>query len=229
MKTPARAAWDWFEYPHRLRAVQDRLQRPGAKLLDVGCGNHSPSITKRHFPALTYHGIDPADWNRDEADAAALDVFYRVDIEDAAALATIPDHAYDAIICSHVLEHLQSPADATLALLQKLAPGGAAYFEVPSARSLTLPRAQDGWRGIKGCLNFWDDPTHTAFVDLHAIASRLSHEGWRVRGPFPRRMKRRLLGLPIYAAAGLALRGYIPATVVWDAVGFAEGIVVTAR
>lgn len=216
--------WNWFEYPHRLRAVEDVLRRPGAVLLDVGCGNHSPSITRRHVPKVVYHGVDPTDWNRDEDDERAMDRFFPVSIEDAEGLATLPDGHYDALVCSHVLEHLERPTEAAVALMQKLKPGGVAYFEVPSRKSLELPRAKDGWMGIKGCLNFWDDPTHLQFVDLTDVAGALRAAGHAVEGPFPRRMKRRLALLPVYVTAGLALRGYVPASVVWDAVGFAEGI-----
>lgn len=227
MKAIRTKIWNWFEYPHRLAAVEEQLARPGARLLDVGCGNHSPSITKRHFPDLCYEGVDREDWNRDEADAEAMDAFFELSLDDPAAVATIPDGRYDAVVCSHVLEHVEDPARTVALLVEKLKPGGVAYFEVPSERSLDLPRAENGWMGIKGCLNFWDDPTHLAWVDLRPIAESLRARGYRVEGPSPRRMKRRLVLLPAYAAAGLALRGYVPASVVWDAVGFAESIRVT--
>ncbi|MCO4769966.1 MAG: methyltransferase domain-containing protein [Deltaproteobacteria bacterium] len=227
MPGPRERIWNWFEYPHRLRAVEHALKRPGAVLLDVGCGNHSPSITKRHFPEVTYHGIDQENWNRDERDAEAIDRFFSVNIEDAEALASVEDGAYDALICSHVLEHLVDPVAAAAALVAKLKPSGVAYFEVPSRASLDLPKAEHGWMGVKGCLNFWDDPTHTEFVDIRDVAARLRQEGCTVTGPFPRRMKRRLALLPVYAATGIVLRGYVPASVLWDATGFAEGILVT--
>ncbi len=226
MKKKLAAARNWFEFPHRLAAVEGALRRPGSVLLDVGCGNHSPSITKRHLPHVEYHGIDRENWNRDETDEAAIDRFFSLSIEDAQALATVPDDTYDAVICSHVLEHLHDPAPAAKALARKLRPDGVAYFEVPSRRSLNLPKAEHGWMGIKGCLNFFDDPTHTDWVDLADVADQLRAEGYRVTGPFPRRMRRRLALLPLYAAAGVAMRGYIPASIVWDAVGFADAILV---
>jgi len=226
---PLTPVWNWFEYPHRLRAVEDALRRPGALLLDVGCGNHSPTLTKRHFPEVTYHGVDQENWNRDDADAAAMDRFFSLSIEDIDAVAEIPDGAYDAVVCSHVLEHLEDPVPAATRLAAKLKPGGVAYFEVPTEASLKLPSAIDGWMGIKGCLNFWDDPTHVAFVDIRDVAARLRSEGYDVEGPYPRRMKRRLAMLPVYAVTGLALRGYVPASVVWDATNFAEGITVRRR
>ncbi len=220
--------WNWFEFPHRLKAVAPALAGSGRRILDAGCGNHSPSITKRHFPEVEYHGIDNSEWNRDASDDAAIDQFFDLSLDDLEALAEVPDGAYDAVVCSHVLEHLHAPLDTAAALVGKLRPGGIAYFEVPSPRTVDWPSAKEGWMGIRGCLNFYDDPTHTDPVDLADVAGRLRSEGYAVEGPHVRRMKRRLALLPAYVGAGLLLRGYVPATVVWDVSGFADAIVVRA-
>ena len=186
----------WFEFPHRLLAVRSAVRRPGAQLLDAGCGNHSPSVTKRFFPDVEYSGIDNSDWNRDVGDAAAIDHFYELSLDDEAVLAKVPDDRFDAVVCSHVLEHLQDPTMTANALVRKLRPGGLAYFEVPSPRTVDWPHAKDGWWGIRGCLNFYDDPTHVAPVDLADIASSLRSEGHVVTGPKRRRLARRVVLFP---------------------------------
>lgn len=227
MNVLLRPIWNWFEFPPRLAAVRDQLAKPGACLLDAGCGNHSPSITKRAFPRVEYHGIDNTEWNRDATDDEAIDRFFDLSLDDLDALERVPDGAYDAVICSHVLEHLHAPLETAAALARKLRPGGVAYFEVPSPRTVDWPSAREGWMGIRGCLNFYDDPTHTEPVDLVDVRRRLESDGFSVQGPVPRRMRRRLLLLPAYVTAGLVFRGYVPASVVWDVTGFADAIVVT--
>jgi SAM-dependent methyltransferase len=218
--------WQWFEQPHRLLAVREALAAPGSYVLDVGCGNHSPSMTKKYFKNCVYHGVDNSDWNRDAQDMAVIDRFYDLDLEKPETLAAIEDCRYDAIVCSHVLEHVTNPQDVVDALLHKLKPGALLYIEVPSERSLTLPRAKEGWFGIKGCLNFFDDETHRTMVELDQIAGHIREQGFEASGARYRWLWRRVVLLPLYAAAGLALRGYVPASVVWDASGFAKYIVV---
>uniref|UniRef100_A0A7S3NKV3 Methyltransferase type 11 domain-containing protein n=1 Tax=Aureoumbra lagunensis TaxID=44058 RepID=A0A7S3NKV3_9STRA len=53
-------------------------------------------------------------------------------IADAANLTNIiPDHSYDVIYASHVLEHMQNPLGALLSWDQILKPGGLAFFILP--------------------------------------------------------------------------------------------------
>ncbi|HSD66849.1 MAG TPA: methyltransferase domain-containing protein, partial [Vicinamibacteria bacterium] len=164
-------------------------------------------------------------WRLDPRDRAAMDRFFRADLDRPEALDVVPDGSYDVVLGSHLLEHLRAPEDVALRLAGKLRPGGLLFLEVPSRRSLRLPRAADGWLGIRGCLNFYDDPTHRQLVDLGRIGARLRATGLQVDGIRPRRLRRRIVLLPAYVLAGLILRGYVPATVVWDVTGFAEFLV----
>jgi SAM-dependent methyltransferase len=218
--------WRWFERPHRFVYTEPAIGRPGARILDVGCGNHSPSLTRRYYPDATYHAVDRSfDWNLDDADKAAIDRFFEADLDAAGALAGPADRAYDTVLCSHVLEHVRNPKAVAAALAEKVAPGGALYVEVPSLRSVSFPSAREGWFGIRGCLNFRDDPTHREPVDLRSVVPVLQGAGLAVSPVRTRRLARRIALLPAYVGAGLALRGYVPASVIWDAVGFAEYVV----
>lgn len=217
----------WFEYPHRFHAVRHILCRPGIKILDVGCGNHSPSLTKRYYPQCHYAGLDHDRWNRDEDDDALMDEFYAIDLEKPHELIRIPNDNFDIIFCSHVLEHVTQPQAVLKRLIPKLRTGGAIYIEVPSSRSLRLPRARNGWMGIRGCLNFFDDPTHKAPVLVKDIADTLAIAGLEVHHVGRRFLWRRVILLPFYAIAGLILRGYVPASVMWDILGFADVVVAT--
>lgn len=218
----------WFEFPHRFHALRHILSRPEIRILDVGCGNHSPSLTKRYYPRCHYAGLDRGRWNRSEDDDAVMDEFYSIDLEKPHELIRVPSDSYDVIFCSHVLEHISHPEQVLKKLVTKLRAGGAIYVEVPSSRSLRLPRARNGWLGIRGCLNFYDDPTHKALVSVTEIAAILSSAGLEIHHLGRRFLWRRVLLLPFYALAGVALRGYVPASVVWDILGFAD-IVVAMR
>jgi hypothetical protein len=219
---------DWLAIPPRLVVLNHMLSLPGVQVLDVGCGNHSPRVTKQFFPDCEYHGVDRMRWNCDDEDVQAAARIFWCDLDSAHEVSQIPDRQYRVILCSHVLEHLRHPYELLSELVKKLSPGGALYIEVPSARSLKLPAAASGRWGIKGCLNYYDDPTHITQVDLRTAATHLHGLGLAVRGPFRRRLLRRVCLLPLYALAGVVMRGYVPASVLWDVTGFADYLVATS-
>lgn len=224
-----RALYMWFEVPHRFVSLRQYLEEPGTRVLDVGCGNHSPSLTKKYFPDCVYYGLDRGDWNNDATDLRAMNEFIHSDLESPHGLDVVQDGAFDVVICSHVLEHIAEPERIAKELASKLKRSGVMYVETPSESSLRLPRAADGWMGIRGCLNFYDDSTHKALVDLRALARGLRADGFLVSRVQKRFLWRRVLLLPAYAAAGLVTRGYIPSSVVWDVTGFAEYVMVRGR
>ncbi|MCX5701440.1 MAG: class I SAM-dependent methyltransferase, partial [Candidatus Omnitrophica bacterium] len=129
------------------------------KILDVGCGNHSPVMTKKYFPKCYYYGIDKDIYNYDEEDKIAMDEFYRLDLEKT-DLSVLEEDFFDAIILNHVIEHLHNGLELIKNLTKKLKSKGIIYIEFPSERSLFLPT-------MKGTLNFFDDPTH---VKIYTIA-----------------------------------------------------------
>lgn len=216
----------WFELPHRIQAIFSHLGRAPDTVLDAGCGNHSPTLTKKYFPCATYHGIDVSAWNNTSTDVSNTDHLFTIDLENTAALLnTIPSGFYDAVICSHVLEHLANPYDTLSALAQKVREGGVMYIESPNSRSLRLPSARRSFLGIHGCLNFYDDPTHKTLVDMREAEATTTAQGLTTLALGQRRLKRRIVLLPLYMAAGIATRGYVPASVVWDVAGFADCLV----
>lgn len=219
---------NWLSMPPRLVVLNHILSLPGVQVLDVGCGNHSSSLTKQFFPDCEYHGVDRARWNHNHADIQAAASMFWCDLDCASEVSRIPNGRYQVILCSHVLEHLHHPYELLSELVKKLSPGGSLYIEVPSDRSLTLPAAASGRWGVKGCLNYHDDPTHITHVDLRVAAARLQGLGLAVTGPFRRRLLRRVCLLPLYALAGVLMRGYVPASVLWDVTGFADYLVATS-
>lgn len=65
---------------------------------------------------------------------------------------------YDAVVISHVIEHLPSPIESMAEWLRILKKNGLLYIEAPSDRSL-LCKSNPAY--LKhGFFSFWDDPTH---------------------------------------------------------------------
>lgn len=204
--------------PPKLKALDRRFRDRPFRLLDVGAGNHSASMTKSFFPHCRYEGLDRVhDYNNDRMDLDRMDAFYQVDL-DTSDLASIPDEAFDAILMAHVIEHLQHGESALRRLVGKLAPGGMIYVEFPGPRSLLLPSA-------RGTLNFHDDPTHVRPFTAREISSLLRDCGLTVIRSGTRRDLQLLLLTPLLAARSMLVHGYVTGGVLWDLMGFAEYVI----
>jgi SAM-dependent methyltransferase len=150
----------------KFQYVRRRFFSSSIHILDIGCGNNSPSVTKRWFPGCHYTGADIQRYNLNGQDDAAMDAFYLLGA-DGSGYAAIPDGSYDFVILNHVLEHMTEPAPALHALCSKLKPGGYIWIAFPSLRSLSLPSSQDE------TLQFCDDPTHVYLPDVREVANIL--------------------------------------------------------
>jgi SAM-dependent methyltransferase len=155
--------------PMKFRLVRGKLPK-GARILDVGCGNGSPTLTKRWFPGCHYAGADIQRYNLSDADVAAMDEFFSLGA-DGSGYAAIPEASYDFVIVHHVIEHMADPAPIVAALCAKLKPGGFLWIAFPSVRSLALPHSVDE------TLQFCDDPTHVYLPDVGGIANVLLAKG----------------------------------------------------
>lgn len=140
------------------------LARP--MILDVGCGNNSPTITKHWFPKCFYAGADIQQYNNDADDLKAMDVFYPVGA-DGSGYDAIPDRTFDFIILHHVIEHMQDPRAVLTSLCSKLKPGGYIWIAFPSLRSLSFPSAADG------TLHFCDDDSHVYIPGIGEVSNIL--------------------------------------------------------
>ena len=152
--------------PMKFRFVRGRLALPSPRILDIGCGNGSPSVTKRWFPGCHYSGADIQRYRLSDADVAAMDDFYLLGA-DGSGYDAIPDASYDFVILNHVVEHMPAPAPIVAALCRKLKPGGYIWIAFPSERSLKLPHSVDE------TLNFYDDPTHVYMPKVSEITAIL--------------------------------------------------------
>ncbi|MBK5233910.1 MAG: class I SAM-dependent methyltransferase [Thermoleophilia bacterium] len=87
--------------------------RSGLRVLDVGCGNkpYLPLLADR---AASYIGVDAVDGPQVDKIGVAEDLPF----EDA---------AFDVVLCTQVLEHVDEPATALAEIRRVLAPGGVTF------------------------------------------------------------------------------------------------------
>lgn len=205
--------------PTKFRYVRKRLSRFDIRILDIGCGNNSPTTTKRWFPGSYYSGADIARYNNSDEDINAMDSFYLLNT-DGSGYSEIPDQSYDFIILHHVLEHMSSPTEILITICSKLKPGGYIWIAFPSRRSLSLPSAE-------GTLQFCDDPTHVYIPDVREVSNVLLANGVKVlHAGRSKDVPRMLIGAGILPFAFLrrAVTGRLSAKGLWYIFGFEDHV-----
>lgn len=134
----------------------------GAAVLDVGCGNGSPSVFKLLNPSIRYVGLDIAEHGLGPADHTAADELRFVSSEQFADGIAALGRRFDAVVSAHNIEHVEQPEAVLRAMCGVLTPGGRLYLSFPSPASLDFPSRA-------GALNFRDDPTHRWLPDFTLI------------------------------------------------------------
>jgi len=196
-------------------------QNQSIKVLDIGCGNKSPSITKELFPAIEYYGIDKEEYNLVEQDKQILikdKNFFLIDLDSEMEKLdySLPNEYFDFCIMNHVIEHLKNGLEVLRILSKKLKVGGGIYIEFPSVKSLSLP-------SMKGTLNFCDDPTHVRVYTIQEIANILLDNGFKIKKAGVRRNLFNITLLPIRLCTRVIIYKKTDfASDFWDLFGFAE-------
>lgn len=193
---------------------------PNPRILDIGCGNNSPSVTKHWFPDCDYSGADIQRYNIDERDDAAMDHFYLVKA-DGSGYDSIPDDYYDFVVLHHVIEHMQNSTPILASLCRKLKPGGYIWIAFPSLRSLSLPSAAEG------TLQFCDDISHVYLPDVREVSNTLLANGVTVlHAGKTRDAVRMLLGILVLPVTIIkrVLTGKLSALGLWYILGFEDHV-----
>lgn len=159
--------------PFRYKLIHSRLARgKGRTCLDVGCGPKSPEIVRHWFPELDYHAVDLLPREEFGAAAAQVSRYFQLNLEED-RLDDVDDLSYDAVIFSHVIEHLTDGLTTLVKVSKKVNVGGYIFVETPSMRTLSLPHAD-------GFLHFHDDADHRRLYDLKDIANALLSQGFEI-------------------------------------------------
>ncbi len=181
--------------PIRFKYLLPHLGVSRPRILDVGCANHAPAVTKLWIPDCRYDGADIQEDVLDEGDRAALEEFFLVGV-DGSGYEAMPEASYDIVILNHVVEHMSDPLPIVAKLCGKLKPGGLFWLAFPSLRSLALPHAED-------TLHFCDDATHIRVPEVREICNVLLRNGvtivhgGRSRDYFMRSLKNVTIMLPV--------------------------------
>jgi SAM-dependent methyltransferase len=205
--------------PTKFLYARRGLPKSPIRILDVGCGNNSPTTTKRWFPNCRYSGADIQHYNNSPADMEAMDEFFLVGA-DGSGYSAIPEANFDFVILHHVIEHMQSPLPIVSSVCSKLKPGGYIWIAFPSLRSLALPAAQ-------GTLQFCDDPTHVYVPDIREVSNALLRSGVSViHAGRSRSFARELLGIVLlpWALANKVVRGEFSGRGLWYILGFEDHV-----
>ena len=204
--------------PFKFSRTQKYFSKDDLRILDVGAGSHSPTITKKWVPKSHYSGIDiTKSYDNDEADLKAMDEFFQMDLTKL-DFRNIPDNSYDLIVMSHVIEHLQNGDKVILGLLPKLKKDAIIYIEFPSERSVNFP-------SMRETLNFYDDKTHCRIYTVKEISDLLSQNQMQIISSGIKRQWINILVMPIKIVIQLLTKGYVRAGVFWDFYGFAEYVI----
>jgi SAM-dependent methyltransferase len=147
--------------------------KPGACVLDVGCGNNSPLRFKSQRPDCRYIGIDIADYNQAVHPGRCADEYILAEPGEFAASIRHFRGQVDAVISSHNIEHCDAPDDVLRAMVEALRQGGRLYLSFPAEASVRFPHR-------KGTLNFYDDPTHKAVPGWQPTLSALKRMGLHI-------------------------------------------------
>lgn len=144
--------------------------RPGASILDYGCGDGS-FLTE--LKALGYSNIVGYDFDPQAREAARATGFAVPDAPEELKV-----HApFDVITLNHVIEHLITPADDLNGLASMLVPGGRIILRTPNAHSILSRRFGASWRG-------WETPRHLHVYTpaaMHLLATKAASAGLELK------------------------------------------------
>ncbi len=206
--------------PTKFLYVRRVLSTPAPRILDIGCGNNSPSITKHWFPDCHSSGADIQQYNNNNDDIAAMDAFYQVGT-GGTGYSAIPDGSFDFIILHHVIEHMPAPVPILSEICSKAKPGGYIWVAFPSVRTLSFPPATEG------TFQFCDDDSHIYIPGVREIANVLLGNGVTVlHAGRTRDIAREFVGAAVlpWALLKRLITGRLSVRGLWYLLGFEDHV-----
>ena len=120
----AQQRWEWRKIKELLSAEPGELS-----LLEIGCGTGRFLAYVSKVAGLSVVGVDVSRSSIDAALALGLEAYCAELSELSAVFDT--DRRFDAVVLSHVLEHIEGPVEAIAMIRSLLRPGGRIYVCVP--------------------------------------------------------------------------------------------------
>jgi len=119
--------FDWKRQQETARQIVGFLQYPKASILDVGCANGGMLKALKEIGYETLCGIDPS--------PACVENTRQLGIEahQGSLFQPFQENAYDCVILSHTLEHVEDIRGALNWIRERLKPDGIVYLETPDA------------------------------------------------------------------------------------------------
>jgi SAM-dependent methyltransferase len=207
----------WGPHP-RLRFLKQAPR--GAFLVDVGSGPGGLVFWREWLePRRTDLRMFAVDRTKGEFfDRYAGHQTCDLEREDIA----VPPGSADAIVLSHVLEHVRGEEAFLGRLARLLRPGGELYVEVPTPESARFPRRDEFLRrGVEvSTVNFFDDATHERTFTLDALCAAVVAAGLSVEESG--RIRNRYVEGELMSHGVSRRDGELMTYGVWSRLGFAQ-------
>jgi len=115
--------------PLRLHYIDERVQLPGKRVLDVGCGGGILSESMARLGA-DVTGIDMGKAPLSVAKLHALETDVELDYQQITVeqLAEEQPDSFDVVTCMEMMEHVPDPASVINACKKLVKPGGSVFF-----------------------------------------------------------------------------------------------------
>lgn len=140
---------------------------PGGRVLDVGCGNGERLELLRSLGWLV-QGVDFDETAVQEAKRKGLDV----ECGELLSVGYLAD-SFDAVISSHVIEHVPEPTAMLEECARILKPGGRLVLVTPNAESFGLSYFGRCWRGL-------EPPRHLQIFSLDGLKCMVQDAGLKL-------------------------------------------------
>jgi SAM-dependent methyltransferase len=150
----------------------------GSRILDVGAGDGGIAVFKK-WPLVEREDL--------KLYALSLSVGQHFDLYEGYEIKNFekdpnifPDVQFDAMVCSHFIEHMSDPAPSIEFFSRKMRRGGRLYLEWPHPISKRIPKRQTLIdEGIQiGTINFFDDGTHIETWPAKQLIDLLEKNGF---------------------------------------------------
>jgi 2-polyprenyl-3-methyl-5-hydroxy-6-metoxy-1,4-benzoquinol methylase len=158
---------DWFRQ-RNARAFARKLS-PGATILDIGCGNGSFLVNLGKQGDFQLHGLEPEGKSAERASyhpEIKLHIGY---LEES----TYPSASFDALVLTHVFEHLPQPSVAMDIITEIARKGAVLQIEIPNIASWQAKIFKGKWLHL-------DPPRHLNMYPPALLEEELKRRGWNL-------------------------------------------------